>query len=124
MPARTLNVTSNTGTISANGADGFAIFADHTVNVTSNTGTISATGPGGIGIAAGTANVNNLRTGSISGNTAIEARGFFGIGSTIINDGAIISTAGASGIAIKLSGAADTLTLLSGSRIVGPGRHG
>jgi Autotransporter beta-domain len=90
-------VTSSAGTISANGADGFAIVADGTVNVTSNTGTISATGPGGIGIRADTANVNNLRTGTISGNIAIQALGIGGIGSTITNSGAIISTAGASG---------------------------
>jgi uncharacterized protein with beta-barrel porin domain len=138
--ADTVNVTSNTGTISANGTGGRGIVADtvnvtsntgtisggrraisaETVNVTSNTGTISSTGQGsGAGIFADTANVNNLRTGTISGNIAIQALGFGGIGSTITNSGAIISTAGASGTAIKLSSAADTLTLLSGSRIVG-----
>jgi uncharacterized protein with beta-barrel porin domain len=114
----TVNVTSNAGTISANGTDGFGIRAD-TINVTSNAGTISATGPRGIGIRADTANVNNLRTGTISGNIAIQALGAGGIGSTITTAGAIISTAGANGTAIKLSSAADTLTLLSGSRITG-----
>src|SRR5713226_3026072 len=60
-----------------------------------------------------------MRTGTISGNIAIQAGGVGGIGSTIVNAGAIVSTAGASGTAIKLSAAADTLTLLSGSKIVG-----
>ena len=86
-----------------------------------NSGTIIATQTGsGFAIAArDTANVNNTRTGTISGNIAIQALGVGGIGSAITNAGAIISTAGASGTAIQLSSAADTLTLLSGSRIVG-----
>ena len=78
----------------------------------SNAGLISGVGTG---ILAVDANVTNSRTGTISGNIAIRASG----ATTIINDGAIISTAGAGGTAIKLSSAADTLTLLSGSRIVG-----
>jgi hypothetical protein len=64
-------------------------------------------------------NVMNASTGIISGNIAIAANGDGGVGSTITTSGAIISTAGASGTAIKLSAAADTLTLLNGSRIVG-----
>jgi uncharacterized protein with beta-barrel porin domain len=119
IEAGTVNVTATAGTISANGPDGIAIEAD-TVNVTANAGTISANGANGIAIKAFVdANVTNLRTGTISGNIAIQARGIGGIGSTIVNSGAIISTAGAGGTAIQLSGAADTLTLLSGSRIIG-----
>jgi hypothetical protein len=132
----TVNVTSNAGTIEATGAGGIGIFAG-TVNVTGNTGTISGfsvgiasnnaditnsnliTG-GNTGIlASDTARVANSRTGTISGNIAIQANGAGGIGSTIVNAGAIISTAGPTGTAIKLSAEADTLTLLSGSRIVG-----
>jgi len=85
----------NSGTIIATQADGVAVFSVNAVNVT------------------------NTRTGTISGNIAIQALGTGVIGSTIVNSGAIISTAGAGGTAIQLSGAADTLTLLSGSRIIG-----
>jgi len=146
IEANTVNVTANAGTISANGENGIAIDAftvnvtanagtisangiaidAFTANVTANAGTISANGANGIAISAfGDVNVTNLRTGTISGNIAIQARGENGIGgtgvigSTIVNSGAIISTAGAGGTAIQLSGAADTLTLLSGSRIIG-----
>jgi hypothetical protein len=74
---------------------------------------------GKLGITADTVDVTNTRTGTISGNIAIQALGTGGVGSTITTSGAIISTAGATGTAIKLSAAADTLTLLAGSRIVG-----
>jgi hypothetical protein len=128
---------ANAGTITGTGIDGTGILAD-IVNVTGNTGTISG---GRIGVAAttradvtnsnlvtgdrfgigsdGAVNVTNTRTGTISGHVAIQADGANGVGSTITNSGAIISTAGASGTAIRLSSAADTLTLLSGSHIVG-----
>jgi hypothetical protein len=98
----------NSGAIAAGVA---AIFAS-TANVTSSgAGTISG---GTFGIAASTvASIANA--GIISGKTGIQASG----AATIINSSAVISTAGASGTAIKLSNAADTLTLLTGSRIVG-----
>jgi outer membrane autotransporter protein len=90
----------------------FGITGD-TVNVTSS-GTITGSGIA-IFSGSGTATVTNARNGTISGNIAILAGG----AATITTSGAIISTAGASGTAIKLSAAADTLTLLSGSHIVG-----
>jgi outer membrane autotransporter protein len=132
--AAIVNVTGNTGTISGSsegidaanaditnsnlitGGDA-GIFAEGTAKV-ANAGTISGTGANGFGIAADTVNLTNTRTGTISGNIAIQANGIGG-GSTITNSGAIISTAGPTGTAIKLSAAADTLTLLSGSHIVG-----
>ncbi|QWG11371.1 autotransporter domain-containing protein [Bradyrhizobium sediminis] len=105
--AGTVNL-DNAGTLSG-GA--FGISAD-TVNVTNrSSGTISGTGPVGIGIFAfGNLVVSN--SGTISGATGIFSNG----ASNIVNSGIITGTGGT---AIRLSNAADTLTLLNGSRIVG-----
>ena len=98
----------NAGAITAGVAANFA----GTANVTSSgAGSISG---GAFGIVANTvASIANA--GTISGKTGIQAGG----AATNTNSSAIISAAGASGTAIKLSNAADTLTLLTGSRIVG-----
>ena len=98
----------NAGAVTAGGA---AIFASSANVTSSGAGTISG---GTFGIVANTgASIANA--GIISGKTGIQASG----AATITNSSAIISTAGASGTAIKLSNAADTLTLLTGSRFVG-----
>jgi uncharacterized protein with beta-barrel porin domain len=112
--AITAATVANSGNISAGGVaievvNGSAIVAN------TSTGTISA---GAFGIFANAA-ANVTSSGRISGNIAIEALGVGGIGSKIVTSGAIVSTAGATGTAIRLSRAADTLTLLAGSRIVG-----
>jgi len=73
-------------------------------------GTISG---GAFGMLTGNANVFNA--GTISGDTAIRATDPTK-GSTIDNSGTIFGTGGA---AIKLTSAADTLTLRAGSRIIG-----
>jgi uncharacterized protein with beta-barrel porin domain len=138
ISAGTVIVTSNTGTISETGPGGAAIRGDHATVANASTGTISGDTAistffdakvanegkilgGKLGITADTSavTVTNSRTGTISGLVAIQAVGTVGTGSTIVNAGSIISTAGPTGTAIQLSAAADTLTLLSGSHIVG-----
>src|SRR6185436_15606428 len=98
----------STGTIRASG-DGTAIAAN-IANVT-NAGLVTG---GFFGIDATTVNLAN--TGTISSGTGIRASGLNNVGSTITNSGTI---AGTGGTAIKLSPAADTLTLLPGSKIIG-----
>jgi uncharacterized protein with beta-barrel porin domain len=80
----------------------------------SASGIIRATGAGGTVISVDKGvTLNNA--GSISGAVGIQANGTGGVGSVITNSGTVTGTGGT---AIKLSAAADTLTLLPGSRIV------
>lgn len=105
VKSATANVTNGiTGAITG-GETGIAAQARATV---SNAGLISGQ-TFGISVDGGTLNVSN--SGTIAGNVGITAGS-----STIDNSGAIIGTGGT---AIKLSSAADTLTLRNGSRIVG-----
>lgn len=108
--ANTANV-ANSGVISGLDTTSDAINARNTANV-ANAGNILG-GANGRGIVAGVANVTN--SGTISGGIGINAVDSIK-GSTIDNSGII---AGTGGTAIKLTSAADTLTLRAGSRITG-----
>jgi outer membrane autotransporter protein len=105
----------NSGTIQVLGG-GTAI--DAGIATVQNSGNISGTGTDSIGILVETSgNITNIRGGIISGGIGVQALETPGsTGSTITNAGTIKGT---SGIAIKLSSAADTLNLLPGSNIVG-----
>jgi uncharacterized protein with beta-barrel porin domain len=142
IKADTVTVT-NFGTISATAnAAGSGIFATTAANVNNvsggtisgdangvasnstatvvNAGLITATGTTvGFGVNAGAVNVTNNVGGTISGKVAIQADAPILGGSTITNSGTIASTDGATGTAIKLSSAADTLNVKLGSTIVG-----
>ncbi len=115
ISATTVTVTANSGIIEATGAGRHAIEAvDLTVN-NSASGIIRATGASSAAMFAdNAANVTNA--GKISGDIGIQANGAGGVGSVITNSGTITGTGGT---AIKLSAAADTLTLKLGSHIVG-----
>ncbi len=102
----------NSGKILATGVDGIALRGFGSADVVNRTGGAITGVTNGIQ----TANTVNLtNAGTVSGNIAIEVLNP-GQGSTIDNSGTIIGTGGT---AIKLTSAADTLTLRSGSRIVG-----
>jgi uncharacterized protein with beta-barrel porin domain len=76
-------------------------------------GTITSGSLGAIHTGSGNLTVNNA--GTISGKIGIVAGG----AATITNSGTIQRTAGATGTAIQLSSAADTLNIKSGSSIIG-----
>ncbi|OKO74899.1 hypothetical protein AC630_25960 [Bradyrhizobium sp. AS23.2] len=96
----------------------FGILATFATVTNDAGGTIAGGSAAGLsGIAAGRLDLTNF--GTISGNIAVRATDATLGGATITNAGTIASTDGASGTAIKLTSAADTLTLKRGSQIVG-----
>jgi uncharacterized protein with beta-barrel porin domain len=102
------NATLNNAGVIAGGASGVDGGVGR-LDIT-NSGSIAG---GGFGVAAGRVNIAN--SGAISGDIGILANSSAN-GSTIDNSGSIVGTGGT---AIKLTSAADTLTLRASSRITG-----
>ncbi len=98
---------TNSGTVSGGQ---FGIVSGGTALVT-NSGTILGTGTGSFEIQGGNAIVVN--SGLISASTGISSAA---AAANVINSGTIIGTGG---IALQFSAAADTLTILPGSKIIG-----
>jgi uncharacterized protein with beta-barrel porin domain len=104
-------VVNNAGAI-AGGDQGIVGLGSSTTVVNSG----SITGGTGEGILSnGVTNVTNNAGGTITGAVGIQAAG----AATITNAGTISSSAGASGTAIQLSAASDTLNLKASSVIIG-----
>ena len=111
-----IGTVTNSGTIMATGTYGAGVYVGSAGTGTlTNSGTILANGGVAV-VLGGNASVTNTPTATIIGTIGL---GFSGTGASVTNDGTIASSLGASGVAVQFDTGVNSLTLGTGSVLIG-----